>query len=183
MRKTNALLIQETLKQRKYISIPWLQLEYDLTYLEAREFLKQMILRGWVASEPTGIHYSVRRKQLCLRKIRRDEVDGLYNDLTADSILALTCIEKQAGTGANFQDLERAVRGEDDTEAALQILNKHKLIYQADDLYFLAISKQAAQVLWAVDMEKRKSAIRRKMSDSAEIEEKIKKLFNALFDD
>ena len=183
MRQINALQIQEDLRNMKYVTIPQLQLTYGMSYGEAKEFVEQLQKRGWVSSETKDIRYTVYPKRLCLRRIRRDEVDGLYEDLTNDCILALTQMQKLEGEGAAFRDLERAVHGDDDTNAAIRILLKHKLIYQCEELYFLTVSRKTVDVLWSVDMEKRKTALRRKMSDSTDHDREIKKLFDVLFED
>ena len=183
MRKTNALLIQEDMKQLKFVTVPQLQREYDLTYTEAKEFLQQLILRGWVKPEAEGVRYSVQRKHLCLRKIQRCEVDVLFEEMTNDCVSALNHMEKQKGQGVTQAELERIVRGDEDTESAIELLLKHKLIYQAEELYFLTVSKKTVEVLWTVELEKKRSVMRRKMSDSKDKDEEIKKLFNVLFEE
>ncbi|MBE6958178.1 MAG: hypothetical protein E7447_03375 [Ruminococcaceae bacterium] len=183
MRKTNALQIQEALKGEKYVTIPWLQLNYDMTYTEAKQFLQQLQNRGWVDTNAEGIRYAVRHKQLCLRKVQRSEVDKLYLNMTNDCILALTCLEKQEGAGATKRELERAIHGDEDTDEAISTLLKHKLIYQVDELYFLTVSKRTVQVLALVEMEKRRAVMRRKISDSGDKDAEIKKLYDPLFED
>ena len=181
MREVNAMQIQEELRLQRYVTIPWLQVEYDLSYTEAKEFLRQLILRGWVEPNPKGIRYGVQKKKLCLRKIQRDEVDGLIADLNNDCVLALTCLDKQSG--GTLEDLEGAVRGDDDTEAAIRILTKHKLIYQAEDMYFLMVSKKTVQVISDVEAEKRRSVMRRKLLESKDKDDVLKKMFDVLFED
>lgn len=181
MEKCNALQIQEALKKQTYVTVPWLQLEYGLSYLEAKDFLQQLILRGWVAPQAEGLRYDVHHGHLCLRKIRRDEVDGLYADMTSDCVTVLNHLEKQGS--ADFEELEEKVQGDDDTREALQVLMDHRLIYQVEAMYYLAISKRAVNVIWTVDTEKRRTVMRRKMMDPDEIERDIKKLYNALFED
>lgn len=183
MRETNAMLIQETLRQQKYVTIPWLQREYALSYDEARQFLRQLAERGWVDPQVNGIQYAVRPQFLCLRKIRRNEVDALYENLTKDCILVLSRMDEMEGQGATEAELERAVRGMDDTTAAIRILLKQKLIYQANDLYFLTISSKSVSVLWRVDMEKRKASILRKNEGDGQMSERIRMLFEELFED
>ena len=41
----NAFQIQQTLKGTPYVSIPWIQRSFDLTYSQAKEFLAQLQLR------------------------------------------------------------------------------------------------------------------------------------------
>lgn len=183
MRETNALLIQENLKKRSFVTVPWLQQEYDLTYLEAKEFLQQLILRSWVKPHAEGIRYQVQHRNLCLRKIRRSEVDGLYTDMTNDCVTALNHLERQGGTGATKRELERVVHGDEDTESAIRTLMKLRLIYQVDELYFLMVSKKTVEVINEVESEKRRTVMRRKMSDSGEKDAEIKKLFDVLFED
>lgn len=181
MRETNGLQIQEELKMQKFVTVPWLQLEYDLTYLEAKEFLRNLIERGWVDATPKGIRYSVQKKRLCLRKLRREEVDGLLADMTHDCVLALACISNQKGAGATLDELERTVHGDDDTQAAIRILTKHKLIYQAEEMFFLMVSRKTAQVLENVEAEKRRLIMRRKFGEDKDTE--LKKMFDVLFED
>jgi hypothetical protein len=182
MLQTNALQIQEDLKKQKFVTVPQLQQDYALTYSEAKEFLRLLILRGWVEPQGKGLQYNVQKKKLCLRKLQRQEVDGLIADITSDCIRALECLVDNAGLGATANDLEIAVRGDDDTQAAIRILTKHKLIFQNEEWYFLTVSEQTVKVLGRVDSEKRRSVLQRKLG-SKDKEAELKKLFDPLFED
>lgn len=183
MCSVNAYLIQEKIKQLEYVTVPWIQKEYGLNYREAKEFLSFLHRRGWIESHATGFEYLVIQNNLQLRKIVREEVDGLIEDITFDCIDALTCIQKRSACGASYSEIEAAVRGDDDTKDALKILNDHKLICLFQEMYFATVSKRTIEVLSDVVSEKRKNEVYGKLSGNAENNKQLEKMFEVLFDD
>lgn len=185
MCKTNVLEIQERLKSQTHISVPWLQTEFDLSYKDARLYLRQMIKRGWVCGEVQGIHYRVYGENLRLRKLRREEVDPLLEDLTGDCTAALGCIQKQQGMGATHEEISDAVYGDDDADAALELLGKYDLVYAHDGHYFSCVSQKTIQVLTeAVKLRRNREMGRRMLGRTEEDDEdRIRKLFDKLFDE
>ena len=179
----NAYLIQEKIKQMEYVTVPWIQLEYRLDYRGARGFLDILQKRGWVDPLPEGIKYPVIPINLQLRKISREEVDGLIEDITDDCVEVLTRIQVNAPNGTPYSDIEMTVRDEDDTQTALRILNDHKLIYFVNDLYFAIVSNKTIDILSDVANEKRISQISRKRAQQNPEQNRLQKLFDSLFED
>jgi len=181
MSQVNALDIQEMLKNTDAISVPWIQSKYELSYHEAKAFLKQLIVRGWVKEEPNGIQYDVVKDNLCLRKIERLEVNKLIENITSDCVSALNCIQKKNATGASLGELISAVRGDDDTNAAIKILTDHRLIYCVAGNYFSRISQVTIKILSDVVKMKREREVNRRMSGKVVDDKDILKLFDELF--
>jgi len=177
----NAMIIQENIKKMEFISIPWIQIEYDLSYKQAKEFFNQLLLRGWAEEVPEGNLYRLNHENMKLREITANEVDVLFEDFDTDCSNALETInEKVCATSV---DILKSVRGEDDTNKALEKLSKNNLIYVFNGKYFSCVSSQTVKVLSNIAREKRlKEMDERHGNKSARTEETIKKLFDELFD-
>lgn len=180
MECVNAYLIQEKIRNQRYVTVPWIQKEYGLGYKEAVEFLRLLKNRGWVAPLPVGVQFPVVKGNLCLRKLARNEVDGLIEDITVDCVTALECIQKKEG-GASYQDVHSAVRGDDDTDDALKILKEHQLIHRINELYFTTVSRKTVEILAAVVQGKRRSIAARRATGKAEDIGALRRLFDPLF--
>lgn len=184
MDKMNALKIQEILKKKDSISVPWIQRTFSFDYKDAKEFLCLLIRRGWVESQTPGVDYAVLKENLCLRKLDCDEVDWLIEDMTADCANALLCMQGDAEEiGATFSEIEEEVHGKDDTHAAIKILTEHKLIYKAGDRYYPAVSKQTVHVLENVANAKRQAEMRRRITGKEDLNKSLRELFDVLFED
>jgi len=181
MKTINAMTIQETLKNMEFISIPWIQMEYNLSYRQAKEFFNQLLVRGWADSIPEGNLYRIKKENLKLREIVTSEVDTLFKEVDSDCVNALEAIEKN-GSATKIEIL-KSVRGEDDTNNALEKLLNNNLIYLFDKKYFSCISSHAIKVISKVVREKRlKEMDERHGNTSARTEKTIKKIFDELFD-
>ncbi|MBE6687160.1 MAG: hypothetical protein E7591_08030 [Ruminococcaceae bacterium] len=155
MRKYNALIIQEKLRTREYITIPDIQLEFFLHYVHAKEFLEQLICRGWVANEPEGLKYPVLKSYMALRRIERSEVDTFIERITVDAATALMAVVKRSARGgASYKDIYKEVRGERDTREAVRLLIECRLIYKFNDRYFSCVSENTALILSALSRKK-----------------------------
>lgn len=185
MCKTNALEIQEKLKKQTHISIPWLQTEFDLSYKDARLYVHQMIKCGWVSGAVCGIQYQVYGENLRLRKLRREEVEPLIEDLTGDCTAALGCIQKRQGMGATFEEISGAVYGDADAKEALELLHKYDLVYAFDGRCFSCVSQKTIRVLSEAVKQKRHRQVGRRLVGRSEEpdDDAIRKLFDELFDD
>ncbi len=183
MGEINAVMIQEELEGRCFVTVPWIQMKYGLDYTEAKAFLQHLIRRGWVEPNADGIQYPILHDNLCLRRLTRDEVDPLIANVTSDCVSALHRIQKNMGMGASYSELSSAVRGDDDITEAVKILTDHKLIYLWDNLYFTMVSKETVSVLAEMVRAKRHAEVGRRMADITENVKSIKSLFDVLFDD
>lgn len=183
MSKMNAYLLQENIRLRGYVTVPWLQTEYKLKYGDARNIVELMVQRGWIAPEAIGIKYFVLKENLNLRKLRREEVGGLVADVTTDSSAALLCIKNADGAGATLSEIESAVQGEDDTQAALKILHEHNLISFSNDRYFSNVSRETIDIIADVAQEKNPGPFRKMFTERNDNYEHLKKRFDVLFDD
>ena len=168
----NAYLIQETIRQKEYVTVPWVQRTYGLDYKDAVNFITLLQRRGWVESTPRGIRHPVKKGCFFLRKIARNEVDGLIEDITLDCVAALTCIQKKVA----------GVQGVSDTEEAVKILNEHNLIYLVNDLYFVTVSQETVSVLSQVVNRKRRMEANRRMSGKSDSNGVLIHLFDVLFE-
>lgn len=182
MSQMNGYTIQQALKQRSYVSVPWLQVEYDLQYAEARELLRRMTARGWLRKEAEGNQYQVVAENLKLRNINKPEVDAICTALTAGCIGVLKYIQKKPD-GATMAELVAALKDEDDARQAVTVLLEKNLIYCVDGVYFNCIPAKAVQVLQRVWDTKRRSMMRRRMSDEAQEPLDFGELFDELFGD
>lgn len=183
MAQINALAIQENLRGRDFVTVPWLQWEYRLSYPEAKEFMRRLIQWGWVESTPQGIWYSVVEGNMRLRKLRREEVDPLLEALSSDCINALRCIQSHAPEGADFDAVSDAVHGDDDAEEALQTLMERTLVYKANELYFPCVSQKTVRVLVEASQRKRRFGHRGSIYSGGEDAAAIRRLFEDLFGD
>ncbi len=175
MTKINAYTICSRLRSCDTVSVPGIQKAYGLDYCQAREFLQQLIYRGWVSQCPSGIFYSVRKENLTLRRIHPSEKEALAADLTPDCGLAIACIHKNGG--ADLEQLTDAVRGEEDTQEAISILLNKNLIYKHENMYFLCVSSRAADALEDIqDIKRRNRLLNRDSGKDA-----IDKIFHKLF--
>ncbi len=179
MTKVNAYTIQEKIRKESYISVPWIQRKFALSYKDAVNFLNLLIKRGWIAGEAEGIRYAVHEENLKLRKIRRDEIDIIIADITLDCIPGLLCILRHVADGATYEEMREAIRGEEDTEKTIGILRKNNLIYEFDGVYFSCISNKTFKVL--VDVVKHKREIGESQCERPDEVEKMRKLFDPLF--
>lgn len=182
MEKMNALTIQEILKKKDSVSIPWIQTAFSLDYKDAKEFLCMLMKRGWVEKETQGVEFAVLKKNLRLRKLTPDEVDPLIEDLTTDCATVLKCIVDE-DIGATFEEIEDEVHGQEDTRTAIEILTKHNLIYKAGDYYLTAVSRRTVTVLENVVRGMRQSELKRRISGKEDGKAFIWEMFAVLFDE
>ena len=147
----NALLIQEKLKNEYGVSVPWLQIEYNISYNEAKKCLRQLIDCSWVCNEPEGIEYRVLHQNLRLRKIKRSEVVDLIEDITPFCVVVLECIQKK-NEGIALSELSSPDRDEARTRDVLRILLEHNLIFSFNGKYYKCVSKDTIDVLSRVVM-------------------------------
>ena len=182
MARINAMAIQENLRGRDLITVPWLQREYELDYSEAKEVMRRLIRWGWVESTPQGIWYSVDEGNLLLRSLQRSEVDPLLEVLDGDCTCALRFIQEHATEGAEFGDISDAVHGDDDAQTALQTLTERKLVYKANERYFPCVSLKTVKVLVEACQRKRRCGFRGSVFGSSEGADLIRRLFDELFE-
>lgn len=182
----NAYMIQEKIRKRKNVTVAGLQKEFSLDYREAKEFLNILMRKGWIESIPNGLEYTVTPKNMRLRKIERREVDALIEDLTPDCVTILLCIQRKADAGALHSDVSTALRFDGDLEESLKILNKHNLIHESDEKYFLSVSKETIKVFSSVAKIKKQGELSRRFMnkpEKADDTKALRKLFDELFDE
>ncbi len=165
--------LQIALLRRKLVSVPELQLWLGFTYLEAKELVERLQRRGWLSRELIGRHYAVQREYCKLRRLRRDEVDKLIRTLDSDCCSALECVQKN--DGATYDELLAAVRGDDDTDDALEKLTDCELMYQYDGTWFLCVSHRASTVI--------RMMLRRRRSLEPSQRHTLRTMFEPLFED
>lgn len=172
MSTLNALVIQETLKQIRTVTIPWLQHTFSVNYSVAKEMMAEMERRGWVVRSADRRSWRVYPSRLRLRRLDPSETETLCEAITTDCISALDCLREAGGAGVTKADLERAVRGATDTEEAIRALRRVQLLYYHKGLFYCCISKRENWALTrAARQYMRSSATRGQRDDAAEKEE------------
>ena len=181
MNKVNIYTIQQQLREDAFVSVPRIQQMYGLTYRQAKRFLQNLLDRGWIVEKPTGIRYRVCKDMLKLRTVRKEETTELLNAITCDATAALLCAIKHSG--AEFAELEEAVRGKEDTVKAVDVLLKLDLIYCWNKRFYPCVSGKTARVLDKVASEKARIESRSRILKKEEDQSKLLALFQVLFED
>ena len=181
MSDINVFAIQQRLRAGAFVSVPRIQKTYGLNYCQAKRFLQNLIDRGWVEEKPKALRYRIRHDMLKLRRIRKEEVNDLLDAITSDAVNALDCVIHHPG--AEFKTLEDAVRGKDDTVAAVTVLVERDLIYCYKEHFYPCVSGKTAKVLKDVAFAKERIASRNRMLKGEEDFSKLLVMFNVLFED
>lgn len=178
--RLNGLVIQEALRAKPFVSIPWLQTTFGMGYSDARVLLTQLQKRGWVSRFPKGVEFRVQRRYLKLRRLEQSEVDDLIENFSEDCLNAMECACEE---GATFEEMERAVKGETDTKNTIAYLKRRRLIWEYDGMYFVSVSKLTVSVLKdLVNSKKRASSLKRLMAESGDDDDDYTLLFKPLFE-
>ncbi len=175
MKKTNGLILQEILRNEDYVSVPWIQQRFSLSYADARRFLDNIINRGWAMIAGDGLRYKIYPKNMKLRKLERSEVDGICKEINRYSATVL-CLLKERD-GITFKDAEDKLKGEETARDALVVLQQLNLIYLYNERYFRCVSDRTIGVIDKVASRKRFSSGDEEGGNSS-----LKMLFDTLFD-
>ena len=163
------------LKRKGHISVPMLQMEFGLEYAKARRFMEYIIEVGWAENKPAGLNYKVIYKHLEDKVLGKSELKRLYKILTPDCYLLISYLSSH--DWGNYSDLLDVVRDEKDTDSAIEILLREKLIRGKKDRYTLIISKKTADKLNSIFALTPRGHMREIEGNSGmEIEKKINKL-------
>lgn len=123
------------LKDRKTVSVPALQQQFDISYGDAHDLMDQLLRRGWVTRPERGVEYPVCRKKVRFRRMTDEEIDSAAKEVSGDCVNALRCLMR---TGfSDFALMEKSVHGDDDTRQAIRELTKLGLIAKGCDEYYL----------------------------------------------
>ena len=184
MSTLNAWVIQETLKQAEIINVPWVQHTFSVTYLQAKDMVTEMERRGWLFRTMDRRGWRVMTANLFLRRLDSSETDTLCEALTSDCLSALECLQKAAGEGVTFEDLENAVRGTTDTREAIRTLTDLKLIFCSHkQSYYSCISVRESRALTrAVRRRQREESSRGHRDEDADLAEFRDALWDAIQD-
>lgn len=183
MRQENAFTIQERLRRETAVSVPWIQLEYGMSYTQAKAFLQELIKREWVASKPMGNQYPVLHKHLKLRKLQPEEMDRLIEDCNMDNMTALRHLSDTDGRGLTIVEVSHAVNGVRKAHEALDDLNELRLIYQAGDRYYCCVSGYTVELLTQMERQKRFFHSRRDSEEDETKRSSLYRIFDRLFAD
>ena len=154
MTQINAMALQEMLRKQNAVSLGWLQKELTLTYPEARKLVGYLRKRGWLGEEES-FGYRVIKTSLFLRTLEKSEVGELVDVFTVDCQTVLNRVAENPAEGVDFGILEKAVRGDSDTREALEILLRHKLIFQWDGCYFSCMNRKTVEAFKEMMLRKR----------------------------
>lgn len=161
------------------VSLPVLMKRFDLRYSEAVSLMDNMIDREWVSEEISGIERSILPDHLLPKRLQKDEIQALSTELDNDCVSAVNyLIRNSVGT---FEELCRAVRGDDDTREAIRTLKEKKIIYESRGRYYLCIDKQSAEALMRYIREMKRRHFDRE--DSGTMSDEIDRLFADILDD
>ena len=182
MSKLNAWIIQETLKQEKIINVPWVQHTFSVSYFRAKDMVMEMERRGWLLRTDDRSGWHVITANLFLRRLDPSETDTLCEEMTADCLTGLECLQKAAGTGIPYDVLEDAVHGATDTQEVIRTLLKLNLMFCShEQLYYSCISTRESRALArAIRRRLRREAIRGRRDDEQEMSEFRTLLWNAI---
>lgn len=183
MKTINALELQERLRENKYISIPWLQVEYDMEYRDAKALINQLAIRGWVQMMFGSNKYKVIKDNLLLRKIKKSEVDDLIEEIDMEGAAALIFLCRMIEDGATIDDLEDEMGCDEDAAIAVDLLRNHELIYDFNGLYFSRVSEETAKVLMTVVRAKRQRDMIMRVSGEKKGSDEIRQLFKHVLAD
>ena len=147
MNKIDAYIIQQELKKIDFVSVPWIQMTYNLDYRLAKMFLNCLISNEWIGKVADGNKYPVLKDNLCLRKISKFEVEMLCKENTLSSVRVLKTIRNKPGITESMMLTEMRGESEEKLRKAIEILMKHRLVYACDDRYYVCISKKTIDVL------------------------------------
>lgn len=178
MSQLNAWMIQEALKKERRITLPWVQHTFQTTYSDAVWMMEQMELRGWVEPKGDGRYWQVNRKNLCLRRLKKNECAALLEKLTTDCVSALDCLREAQGKPVTVKMVEAAVHGRSDTEAALRVLTELKLIFFHKEYGFPTISAAESRALCITV----RTCLRRRIDERYTPEEAVKRFRKLLWD-
>lgn len=181
MEKINALTIQERLRWETTISVPWLQLKHDLDYSQAKEMLREMIVRGWVEERPKGNQYQVRHENLKLRLLTPEEREVIIDGCTMDSLVALRHLSDAKGKGLTLPAVVDLVNGVRKTHEALDDLMELKLIYQVGERYYCAIPERSVEVLSRIERQKRFFRVDRNSDDYDRKMGDLRRIYESMF--
>lgn len=186
MCEINAYLIQERLKNVDFVSVPWIQKEYELKYREAKEFLECLQERYWVSHipMPDGGRYKVFHENLRLRKITRDEVDVLIDSLMPECIEVLDHIRKRFVQGWRSEELEGYYHNCDGVaECVFEILADHEIVFKFNERWFTIVSNKTLEVLLKVTILKDEREYYESDSRAQALMEDLRKEFDVLFEE
>ncbi len=173
------LELEDALRKRDSVSVPWLQMEYGLTYAQARPLVSELVSMLILESEPDGLEFSVIHRNLLFRRLERNEFDPLYNDFAASDIRLLEAIVKNKKS--TFDELAKMDRAKTvlskSTAEKLQVFLEHKLVSEINGYYVPRISEFTVTVLGEIFLRKAN------MKQTAEEKRHAAMLFERLFDE
>ena len=173
MSALDAWIIQETLKQEKIVNVPWVQHTFSVSYLQAKDMVAEMERRDWLSRTADRRGWRVMTEDLFLRRLDLSETETLCEELTAECLSVLECLQKAEGGGVPYEVLKDAVHGSTDTNEALHTLAKLKLVFCShEQLYYSCISTRESRALTrALRRRQRREAIRGRRDEEAELTE------------
>lgn len=173
------LELEETLRDRASVSVPWLQLKYCMPYSEARPLISELAALLILESEPEGLEYTVINQNLVFRRLERDEFEPLYNSFVASDIRLLEIIVKNKKS--TFDELINVDKSKSmlskSTAEKLQAFLDHRLISEVNGYYIPRISEFAVTVLNEIFLRKANA------KQTAEEKKNVAMIFERLFAD
>lgn len=180
MDKINALTMQQTLRERESVSVPWLQQTFGLSYREAKEMAENLAYRGWIGEKPAGVFFPVIPENLKLRPLERKELDTLFSVYSGDCNTAMAVLQEKGSQGASFAELSKRVRSDADTDMAMTILTGIGLAYEYKEIYFSCIPANGFCILEEM-LEMRRRESRRRAPDPAGLTDEIREALDRIF--
>ena len=173
------LELEDALRKRDAVSVPWLQKEYGLTYAQARPLVSELVSMLILEGESDGLEFSVIHRNLVFRRLERNEFDPLYNAFVASDIRLLEAIVKNKKS--TFEELAKRDRTKTmlskSTSEKLQMFLEYRLISEINGYYVPRISEFTVEVLCEIFLRKANT------KQTAEEKKYVAMLFERLFDE
>ena len=141
------------LQSNEQVSLAGLQLHLGCGYLQAKEMLQQLRLRGWVSSVTQGLYSRVNSRYFIRRSLTLEEIRTLSATLSVQQLTMLDIVQKAHPKGGYRYDPETDKDG--GVKAALEKLTDCDLIYAFEGVLFLAIDDDSAQTVQSIEREKK----------------------------
>ena len=171
--------LQSEMRARTSVSVPWLQQKYGISYKNARPLISELAALSIIQEPPVGIEYRIIQQNLVFRRLRRDELETLYNELTTlETKLLMHILVNKKMTMEELAEIDsnRSLLAKP-TADKLSLLLKHGLIYEMYGYYVSRVSKLTVTVL--NDVLTRKSMVKQNGDEKAA----TLALFDRLFED
>ena len=126
--------IYDVLKGRRYVSVPWLQLELELDYKSAHKLVDDLREMDLLSAVAQGVEFELNTESLCARTLSREECMDMGLRLSAAELELLKKIKRRPIPSANTVDI---------MDAELKKLYSMKLAHEFDSRVFSSVMSES----------------------------------------